>query len=104
MGVDREKPQLRVVGRENPRLPTRGLDPITRESHIRMIRHLSRRYRLQVLVDQAIFGFVAVEDLPDDRLVGLHRDLDRARECLADGISLEDAGLIRSIAPLEACG
>ncbi|KRA74242.1 hypothetical protein ASD78_12165 [Lysobacter sp. Root667] len=62
-----------------------------------MIGHLSRRYGLRVLVDQATFGLAGVEQLDDEGLVSLHRSLDHARECLADGISLEEAGLLRSI-------
>jgi hypothetical protein len=61
-----------------------------------MIGHLRKRYGLQVLVDQAIFGKGSVDMLDDDELVALHKDLERARECAADGITLEDAGLLRS--------
>jgi hypothetical protein len=52
---------------------------------------------MQVLVDQAIFGKGSLDKLTDDELVGLHRDLERARECFQEGISLEDAGLLRSL-------
>lgn len=72
------------------------MDPVTRESHIKMIGHLRRRYGMQVLVDQAVFGRRCLEELSDDELVDLHRDLERAGECLSEGISLEDAGLLRS--------
>lgn len=92
------KPQLRAVTERPPLVaPERTrLDAVTRESHVRMIGHLRRRYALQVLVDQAIFGKGSVDLLSDDDLMALHRDLERARECIADGISLEDAGLLRS--------
>lgn len=76
--------------------PPSMLDPVTRQSHIRMIRHLRRIYRLHCLVDQATFGKGDLEDLSDEELVALHRDLNRARECLQDGISFEDAGLLKS--------
>lgn len=85
---------LRVVELRAP--VAQRMDAITRESHIRMIRHLRRSYGLQMLVDQATFGKAGVEQLGDDDLLALHRDLDRARECIADGISFEDAGLLRS--------
>ncbi|MPS35036.1 MAG: hypothetical protein FH747_00950 [Stenotrophomonas sp.] len=65
-----------------------------------MIRSLTRAYRqfgFQLLVDQATIGCAAIEDLPDAELVALHRDLDRARECIADGVTFEDAGLLRSM-------
>lgn len=74
----------------------RRLDSVTRESYVRMIGHLRRRYGLQMLVDQATFGVGSVDRLGDQELEALYRDLERARECMADGISLEDAGLLRS--------
>lgn len=92
--VPPDKPALRVV-RDSVAEPTATLDAVTRGSHAKMIRHLAKRYRLQILVDQATFGKGAVDKLPDDELVALHHELQRARECMADGISLEDAGFIR---------
>ncbi len=78
----------------------RPMDEITRQSHIRMIRSLTKAYRqfgFQLLVDQATIGCAAIEDLSDAELLALHRDLDRARECIADGVTFEDAGLLRSM-------
>lgn len=75
------------------------MDDITRHSHVRMIRSLTKAYRhcgFQLLVDQATIGKADIEDLGDCELVALHRDLDRARECLSDGITFEEAGLLRS--------
>jgi len=75
------------------------MDEVMRQSHYRMIRSLTRAYRqfgFQLLVDQATMGKSGVDDLSDDELIGLHRDLDRARECLQDGITFEEAGLLRS--------
>ena len=74
-----------------------GLDQVTRTSHCRMIRHIRRRwgYPMQMLIDQATFGLPGVEDLSDDALIALHRDLERAQDCMREGISFEDAGLIR---------
>lgn len=72
------------------------MDPITRASHVRMIKHLRRIYRLHCLVDQATFGKGEIEDLSDEEVVALHRELERARDCIRDGISLEDAGLLKS--------
>lgn len=96
--VPPDRPALRVVRSSDPAEPSRSLDDVTRLSHIRMIRHYTRRYRVKVLVDQALFGKRGLEELDDDALVKLHRDLERARECLEDGISFEDAGLIKSVA------
>lgn len=89
------KPQL-VVVKPPPKAESLVLDSVTKESHIRMIGHLRKRYGLQVLVDQAIFGKGSIDRLSDEELVALHRDLERARDCMADGITLEDAGLLRS--------
>lgn len=89
------KPNLTVVGaKEAPK--RQGLDSVTRESYVRMIGHLRRRYGLQMLVDQATFGRGSVDRLGDEELEALYKDLERARECIADGISFEDAGLLRS--------
>ncbi len=62
-----------------------------------MIRHFRRRwgYAMQVIIDQACFGLAGIEQLDDDALVQLHKDLERAQECMRDGISFEDAGLLR---------
>ncbi|MEJ6328620.1 hypothetical protein Q2B95_08125 [Stenotrophomonas maltophilia] len=106
-----EKPRLELVGSgERPQAdPKRGpdqqhaphgrrMDAILRESHCRMIRHLRRRwgFSMQVLIDQACFGYVGIEQLPDDDLIQLHKDLERAQECMRDGVAFEDAGLLRS--------
>ena len=74
------------------------MDALTRDSHCRMIRHIRRRWGqpLQMLLDQACFGLAGVEHLDDDALVALHKDMERAQECLQDGVTFEDAGLLRS--------
>ena len=92
--VPAKRPDLRLV--ESPPPPRRRtLDAITRESHLRMIRHLRRRWSLELLVDQATFGRGSLDQLEDDEIVRLHDDMHRAFECTRDGISLEEAGLIR---------
>lgn len=105
-----QKPKLELVegaGRQAksatglqaaPRATTARMDVILRESHCRMIRHLRRRwgFPMQVLIDQACFGYAGIEQLPDDELVQLHKDLERAQECMRDGVTFEDAGLLRS--------
>ncbi len=91
------RPALRLVS-PTPPLP-QSSDPVTRESHLRMIRHLRNRYGMQILVDQATFARGSLEQLEDGELAQLHVDMFRAFECLRDGVSWEDAGLIR-----ETCG
>lgn len=94
---ERAKPKLRLVD-----LPERAprneqeIDPITREMHCRRIRYLAGAYRLQWLVDQATFHCANIEDLSDEDLLKLHRDMDRARECPIEDVSYEDAGLVRN--------
>jgi hypothetical protein len=89
-------PQLRLVTAEDTSF--RGLDEITRDSHFRMIRHIRRRWGqpMQLLIDQACFGLAGIEQLDDQQLEALHRDLERAQDCMRDGVSFEDVGLIKS--------
>lgn len=75
------------------------MDDIERESRIRWIRALVRAYKgmgMDLIYKQALVGKRWVEDLSDDELTELHRNIDRARECLADGVTFEEAGLLRS--------
>lgn len=106
-----KKAGLRLVSAENlrrelPSAPPRGdaparvMDDVTRESRIRLIRSLSSAYRafgFRLIIDQALVGKASIEALSDQEIIALHRALDRARECLRDGIDFEEAGLLRSI-------
>lgn len=107
MGV---KPQLAAVGSARQpdskqtgaaateaRQPVR-MDYLYRESHFRMIRHIRRRWgcSMQVIIDQACFGLAGIEQLSDEQLIQLHKDLERAQECMRDGVSFEDAGLLKN--------
>lgn len=87
-------PRLKLV----PPAAPRGMDSITRDSHYRMIRHFRRHWgpSMQMLIDQACFGLTGIEDLGDDTLIALHRDMERAMECIRDGVTFEDAGLLRT--------
>lgn len=89
------RPHLRLV---NSDPVVRRMDDLTRDSHCRMIRHLRRRwgFPMQMIIDQAVFGLAGVEQLDDEALIQLHRDLERAQDCIRDGISFEDAGLLRA--------
>ncbi len=104
MGV---KPKLTAVGSAKPAepeavpvpcaKPTMRMDVVLRESHYRMIRHFDRRWGapMKLLIDQACFGYMGIEHIPDDDLIQLHKDLERAEDCMRDGVSFEDAGLLR---------
>jgi len=74
------------------------MDPIRRESYTRMIRHYRRHWGapMQMLIDQACFGVAGIEQLPDDALVQLMRDMERGLDCIRDDVSFEDAGLLRA--------
>lgn len=75
------------------------MDAVTRESHVRLImtfRRFYKPYGMDLIVDQALLGKGSLDDLSDDELIALQRTIDRARECIADGISFEDAGLIHA--------
>lgn len=89
------RPRLHAV--EATTTPSFGLDVVTRESHCRMIRHIRRRWGspMQRLIDQACFGVTDIDRLGDGDLVQLHMDLERAEQCMLEGISFEDAGLFR---------
>ena len=79
-----------------PSPPRRLFDDITRDSIYRRVRFLVRRYGLQWMVDQHTFNVPCLESLEDRPLSRLLQDLEQARECIADGVSFEDAGLVRS--------
>jgi hypothetical protein len=89
----RAKPKLRLITPPTPRL----LDHIAREAHLKRILWLARSYRLEWLVDQATFGVASVTLLEDCDLIRLLLDMERARECIADGVSFEDADLVRNV-------
>lgn len=93
------RPLLRVVPKPKPTL----FDSITRESIFRRVRFLRDRYQLQFLIDQATFNLPNMDCLEDAQLSQLLKDMEAARECIADGIPFEDRGLIlRSEIP-EIC-
>lgn len=95
-GARPEPPRLRVVRQRLPEGPC--LAPPVRSSYIRLIRSLERAYSaygIDLIINQALVGKSRLEDLDDRELAVLVDDLQRARECIAEGISFEDAGLIR---------
>lgn len=92
--VPASRPQLRVVGAPAPA----NDDGAVRESRLRMIRSLRKHYRalgMDLLVAQALLGRASLDDLTDDELAQLHRDMERGLECIRDDVSFEDAGLLR---------
>ena len=92
-GVKPARPQLRVIATPKPT----HFDAITREACIRRIRFLSRAFRLHWLVEQATFNRYGLDALEDNELGDLLKEAERARECLQEGIPLEDAGFLRNV-------
>jgi hypothetical protein len=95
------KPVVLHLVKPQPYRPQGGMDAVTRESHLRMIRTLKTSYRpfgVDLIVNQATIGKGSIEDLSDAELVQLHCDLERALDCIRHDVSFEDAGLLR---PME---
>ena len=94
----RDKPKLRLV--DNLATPTAIVDTeddeITRASRISRIRWLAKSYKLDWLVEQHCFTVPGVESLNPESLRSLHKDMERARECIAEGISFDEVGLVRN--------
>jgi hypothetical protein len=59
-------------------------------------------YQLGWLVEQATFNTPGVDTLDDSQLSTLLQQMERARECIAEGVSFEDAGLVANTARLLA--
>lgn len=90
------RPKLRLIRREDLVAEPKGMDAATRDLHYRIARDLARMYGLGWLIRQEtehVGG--AMELLDDDELRRLRGKLDRARDCLVEGIAFDDAGLVR---------
>lgn len=94
-GAKQAKPALRLVEPPRPRI----FDDITRDACLKRIRFLRKAWGLGFLVDQATFNQLGPESLDDHALSALLKSMEHARECLSEGIDLNDAGLIRSTVP-----
>lgn len=91
----RDKPKLTIV-QVAPEARPKYYDAITRQSIITRVRYLCRAYHLKWLLDQETFNIACIECLDDGELRALLTDLERARECIAEGVPFEDAGLVRN--------
>lgn len=89
------RPDLRVV--PTPPIGDMGMDSATRESYLRVIRGLSRAYQksgLHLIVNRATLGKGTIDQLSDEEIVALHRDLHRGLDCMRNDVPFEHAGLI----------
>lgn len=89
------RPKLRLVTADDFEAPKS--DPVTRDCRLQRVRWLSKTYQLKWLVGQHTFGRSGIDCLEDGELADLHSEMERARECIVEGIPLEDVGLIRNI-------
>lgn len=71
-------------------------DSITRDSILKRVRWLSKTFELQWLVDQTVFNKPNIHCLEDRALAQLLIDMERARECISEGVPFDEAGLIRN--------
>lgn len=102
MGIEpKAQPSLRLVGRDDLAKATGikpgRLRPFERDIIYARIRDLGRMYSLVWLVRQetAEVGGT-VECLDDEALLALRKKMERGRECRVEGISFDDAGLVRA--------
>lgn len=92
------RPKLRIVRKHDlPERPAERMDPATRESYLRLIRGLAKAYKpcgMQLIVDRAVAGRQSINDLTDDEVMRLHRDVYRGLECIKNDVPFEHVGLI----------
>jgi len=66
------------------------------------IKDISGLYNLEWLIRQeTIQWHGGIDSLPDETLIELLSRIERARECIVEGISFDDAGLIRDRSWIE---
>ena len=87
------KPRLRVIPRPRPTI----FDNITREAIIRRICQLRRSYALDLIFDQGVFNTAGLATLEDDALIAMLQKMERARECIAEGVAFDEAGLVENM-------
>ena len=95
--VSGRAPSLAVLHHSGPASSARvtTLDHITRRSILKRIRLLASSYQLQWLVDQETFATMGPEAIDDARLTQLLQDMEAARQCVVEGDSFDDIGLVR---------
>lgn len=95
---NKAKPDLRLIRCDEA--PVQGMDEITRESQIRLLRALRRHLRymqVELFFEQALVGKRDLDDLSDGELVELHKTVNKAQDHYhnSDGVSYYEAGLLK---------
>lgn len=91
-----ERPKLRLIRREDVAKSRDAMDTPTRSLYCSRIRDIARLYRLDWLVRQECSSaYGMIESLEDEDLVDLHWTMERARECISEGVALDEAGLVK---------
>lgn len=92
--------RLRLVGEAGPMEEHDPSESMAdRDWLLRRIRFLQSNYSLDFLVDQETYRLHGgIHALPVKKLQRLHLLMEKARELVIDGVNLEDAGLVRTIA------
>lgn len=88
-----QKCSRRIIVPEHARAPG-SLDDARREATLRRIHFLAGRFDLYWLIEQRTNGGPAA-DLTDDDLLALGRECEKALQCIEDGVSFYDAGLVK---------
>ena len=78
------------------------VDPRRRDAVRSRIKDISRLYNLEWLIRQeTIQWHRGINSLPDEDLIDLLSRIEQARECIVEGVSFDDAGLIRDRSWIE---
>lgn len=94
---EKAKPKLRLILPESAKDPT-ALTEERRAWLVRRIRFAANQCGAPWLIDQALDGAESLETMTDAGLQRLHLDCEKALQCLLDGVSFMDAGLVRAYA------
>lgn len=95
-----ERPKLRLVtAADLPPKPAPLFSDHDREWIRAQVRTLTRIYGLEWFLRQELAGHYGLEELADEELRDLFDQFGRAVRCMREGVSFEDAGLIRETYP-----
>lgn len=87
-------PVLRIVSLGDLAPDPDALCSTEREWLCDQVRFLARVYSLDWFVRQESRGYAGLESMPDDELRNVYKRVGKAIECIKEGVSFEDAGLL----------